>query len=97
MCLALSQRFWYAIQVRIGLNFDGEVCFDKGVVDEKFNSFASKLVEKLPKSVNKFEKQFVQSFIKVKVFHQIVIHFQWFQKTKPWSTSAIYVPIKLLD
>ena len=50
---------------------DTEVYFDKGVVAEKFNSFsttvASKLVEKLPKSVNKFGKQFVQSVYQSKV------------------------------
>ena len=52
-----------ASSVSIGLNSDGERCFDKCVVAEKFNSFyttvASKLVEKLPKSENKFGKQFV--------------------------------------
>ena len=50
----------------IGLKIDGEVCFDKLSVAEKFNSFyttvASKLVAKLPERVNKFGKRFVQSF-----------------------------------
>ena len=54
------------IDPRIGLNIGGEVCFEKGAVAEKFNSFyttvASKLVEKLQKCVNKFGRQFVQTF-----------------------------------
>ena len=52
--------------INIGLNIDDKVCFEKGVAAAKFNSFyttvASKLVEKLPKSVNKFGKQFVETF-----------------------------------
>ena len=55
--------------INICLNIGGEVCVDKGAVAEKFNSFyttvASKLVEKLPKSVNKFRRQFVQTFYKL--------------------------------
>ena len=43
-----------------------KVCFEEGAVAEKFNSFftavASKLVEKLPKCVTKFGRQFVQTF-----------------------------------
>ena len=43
-----------------------EVCFEKGAVAEILNSFystvTSKLVEKLPKSVNKFGRQCVQAF-----------------------------------
>ena len=50
----------------IGLKIDGELSFDKLKVAEKFNSFyttvASKLVEKLPQSFNKFGKNFVESF-----------------------------------
>lgn len=82
----MSSKKGKASSVSIGLNIDGEVCFDKGVVGEKFNSFyttvASKLVEKLPINVNKLERSLYKVFIKVKVLHQIVIHFQWFQKTK---------------
>ena len=55
-----------ASSLNIGLNIGDEVCFEKGAVAEKFNSFyttvASKLVEKLPKCVNKFGRQFVQTF-----------------------------------
>ena len=55
-----------ASSVNIGLNSGGEVCFEKGTVAEIFYSFyttmASKLVEKLPKSVNKFGRQFVETF-----------------------------------
>ena len=44
---------------------------DKGAVAEKFNSFnttvASKFIEKLTKSVNKVERQFVQLSSSVKV------------------------------
>lgn len=54
----------------IGLKIDGELCFDKFTVAEKFNSFyttvASKLVERLPESVNKFGKSFVNSFYRNK-------------------------------
>ena len=50
----------------IGLKIDCELFFDKLKVAEKFNSFyttvASKLVEKLPQSFNKFGKNFVESF-----------------------------------
>ena len=50
----------------IGLNIDGEVCFDKLKVAEKFNSFytsvAEKLVNKLPKISNKFGDNFVFNF-----------------------------------
>ena len=71
----------------IGLKIDGELSFDKLKVAEKYNSFyttvASKLVEKLPQSFNKFGKNFVESFYRNKgVFFQIVIHFQLFLKTK---------------
>ena len=55
-----------ALSINIGLNIGGEVCFEKGADAEKFNSFyttvTSKLVEKLPKSVNKYGRQFVQTF-----------------------------------
>ena len=55
-----------ASSVNIGLNIGGEVCFEKGAVAEKFNSFyttvASKLVEELTKSVNKFGRQFVKEY-----------------------------------
>ena len=47
----------------IGLKLYGELSFDKLKVAENFNSFyttvASKLVEKLPQSFNKFRKNFV--------------------------------------
>ena len=50
----------------IGLKIDGELCFEKIYVAEKFNSFyttvASKLVERLPESVNKFGKSSVKIF-----------------------------------
>ena len=53
------------------LKIDGEVCFDKHTVVEKFNNFyttvASKLVEQLP-SINKFGKQFVDEFYSLKGF-----------------------------
>ena len=70
----------------IGLKIDGEVCFDKLPVAEKFNSFyttvASKLVAKLPERVNKFGKRFVQSFFtSTKVWFLIVIHFHLCLKT----------------
>ena len=54
----------------IGLEIDGEVCFDRHIVAEKFNHFfttvASKLVEKLPKRIDKFRKQFVEKFYRLK-------------------------------
>ena len=54
----------------IGLKIDDELSFDKLKVAEKFNSFyttvASKLVEKLPQSFNKFGKNFVESFYRNK-------------------------------
>ena len=54
----------------IGLKIDGELSFDKLKVDEKFNSFyttvASKLVEKLPQSFNKFGKIFLESLYRNK-------------------------------
>ena len=50
----------------LGLKIDNEVCFDKATCAQKFNEFyttvASKLVEKLPKSFNKFGKKFVENF-----------------------------------
>ena len=49
-----------------GLKIDDELSFDKLKVAEKFNSIcttvASKLVEKLPQSFNKFRKDLVESF-----------------------------------
>ena len=64
--LGMPSKKGKASSVSIGLNIGGEVCFEKGAVAEKINSFyttaASKLVEKLPKSVNKFGRQFVQTF-----------------------------------
>lgn len=54
----------------ISLKIDGEICFDKLSVAEKINSFyttvAPKLVEKLPKGVNKFGKRFVEKFYRNK-------------------------------
>ena len=44
----------------------GEICFNKQNVSEKFNAFyttvASKLVEKLPKSLYRYGRQFVLTF-----------------------------------
>ena len=55
-----------ASTINIGLMFGGEVCFVKGAVAEQINSFytvvETKLVKKLPKSVNKLRRQFVQTF-----------------------------------
>ena len=54
----------------LGLKIDNEVCFDKTTCAEKFNGFyttvALKLVEKLPKSLNKFGKKFVDNFYRSK-------------------------------
>lgn len=54
----------------IGLNFEGEICFDKQKVAEQFNSFyttvASKLVDKLPKRFGRFGKKFVHQFYRSK-------------------------------
>ena len=64
--LGMPSKKGKASSINIGLNIGGEVCFEKGAVAEKFNSFfttvASKLVEKLPKSLIKFGRQFVQTF-----------------------------------
>lgn len=50
----------------IGLAINDEICFDRLSVAEKFNSFytsvASKLVEKLPKCLNKFGSSFVFNY-----------------------------------
>ena len=58
----------------IGFKIVGESSFDKLKVAEKFNSFyttfASKLVEKLPQSFNKFGKNFVESFYRNKCVFQ---------------------------
>ena len=54
----------------IGLNIEGNICFDKSVVAEKFNSFyvtvAEKLVSKLPRSVSAFGENFVFNFYRTK-------------------------------
>ena len=54
----------------IGLNINGALCFDKFNVVEQFNLFyttvASNLVEKLPKCISRYRKQFVMSFYAVK-------------------------------
>ena len=54
----------------LGLKIDNEVCIDKATCAEKFNEFkttvASKLVEKLPKSLNKLSKNFVENFYRSK-------------------------------
>ena len=64
--LGMPSKKGKASSLNIGLNIGGEECFEKCAVAEKFNSFyttvASKLVEKLPKSVNKFGRQFVRTF-----------------------------------
>ena len=71
----------------IGLKIDGEVCFDRYIVAEKFNHFyttvASKLVEKLPKRIDiKFGKQFVEKFYRLKGVSQMIIHFLLYRKIK---------------
>ena len=54
----------------LGLKIYNEVCFDKATCAQKFNEFytsvASKLVEKLPKSHNKFGKKIVENFYRSK-------------------------------
>ena len=54
----------------IGLNIDGNICFDKCLVAEKFNSFyvsvAEKLVQKLPSIVSSFGESFVFDFYRSK-------------------------------
>ena len=54
----------------IGLKIDGEFCFDRHIVAEKFNHYyttvAIKLVEKLPKRIDKFGKRFVEKFYRLK-------------------------------
>ena len=53
-----------------GLKIDDKVSFDRRIIAEKFNSFyttvASKLVQKLPKGLNQFGKQFVENFYRLK-------------------------------
>ena len=53
------------------LNIDGDICFDKETIADSSNTFyttvPSKLVEKLPASVNKFGKYFVQMFMPIQV------------------------------
>ena len=53
-----------------GLKIYDELSFDKLKVLEKFNYFyttvASKLVEKIPQSFNKFRKNFLESFYRNK-------------------------------
>ena len=48
------------------MKINDNVCFDKKIISETFNHFyttvASKMVEKLPKSVNKFGLSFVRRF-----------------------------------
>jgi hypothetical protein len=50
----------------IGLKIEDSICFDKLKVAETFNSFytsvASKLVEKLPKCINKYGRGFVFNY-----------------------------------
>lgn len=52
------------------LNVDGEVCFEKNIIAETFNNFyttvACKLVEKLPVGLNKYGRNFVESFYRNK-------------------------------
>ena len=64
--LGMPSKKGKASSLNIDLNIGGEVCFEKGAVVEKFCSFyttvASKLVEKLPKSVNKW-KAFCTNFL----------------------------------
>ena len=54
----------------IALKIDDKVSFDRRTIAEKFNSFyttvASKLVQKLPKDLNQFGKQFVENFYRLK-------------------------------
>ena len=82
----MSSKKGKASSGNIGLKIDDELSFDKLKVAERLNSFytivASKLVEKLPQSFNKFGKNFVESFYRNKGVSQIAIHFQLFRKTK---------------
>ena len=59
--LGMPSKKGKATASSIGLNIEGEICFDKQKVAEQFNSFyttvASKLVDKLPKSFGKFGKK----------------------------------------
>ena len=68
--LGMPSKKGKASSGNIGLKIDGELSFDKLTFAEKFNSFytivASKLVEKLPQSFNKFGKNFVESFYRNK-------------------------------
>ena len=84
--LGMPSKKGKASSGNIDLKIDGELSFYKLKVAEKFNSFyttvASKLVEKLPQSLNKFGKNFVESFNRHKSVLQIVNHFQLFLKTK---------------
>ena len=52
------------------LKIDDKVSFDGRTIAEKINSFyttvASKLVQKLQKGVNQFEKQFIEFFYRLK-------------------------------
>ena len=56
---------------RIGLNIEGEICFDKSKVAESFNNFfvtiASSLVNLLPSVSGKFGFDFVSIFLKTKI------------------------------
>jgi hypothetical protein len=52
----------------IGLNIDGNICFDKPKVAEKFNMFftsvASALVEKLPTGTGEYGEKFIREYYK---------------------------------
>ena len=69
-CVEQGYKKGKASSGKFGLKIDGKLSFDKLKVAKKFNSFfitaASKLVEKLPQSFNKFRKNFVESFYRSK-------------------------------
>ena len=68
--LGLPSKKGSSTSCSIGLKIDGEISFDRLNVAEKFNSFyttvASTLVEKLPKSFNKYGRTFVCNYYSTK-------------------------------
>ena len=74
------------LENNIGLQIDGELCFDKSIIAERFNSFystvAPKLVEKLPERLNKFGKSCVEKFYLDNGVLPKAIRFLLYQKTK---------------
>ena len=84
--LGMPSKKGKASSINIGLNIGGEVCFEKVAVAENFCSFyttvTSKLVEKLPKSVNKFGRQFVRTFYQRKGVTPISYSFSMVSENK---------------